>query len=129
MGINDFGAWLGSLMGRDISNILDNDMPVKGIAIELNQYMHNIAAQVYAYDKDISEELYNIAASKTSKELFNEFCRAFGEHLLTIVRLLRPYQYLMLITDGVANSGKMSQQRPRRIKSARDEYKSSGEDV
>ena len=126
MGITGFGVWLNNLpKGR----IKKSKLPaiVSSLFIDMNNVFHDAAGDVFLYSKkhermplDKKKKILADLAKKTEEEKIFLVANRIMEILFELVQKIRPTEYLVMAVDGVAPMAKITQQRKRRYKSAKD---------
>jgi len=119
MGIHQFvGGWLKRKYKMSFNNIRFLPKNIDSLFIDCNGIFHNSAQKIYLYGKynDDNRELF--LSKKDKKELLDEHTNDIIETINTIYDTFKPKHNFVLAPDGIANFGKMNQQRQRRYKNA-----------
>lgn len=128
MGIKHFFGWFKNNFKESMTEISHTEdfrkynIHIDNLALDLNGIFHNCAQQVYQYGEYkrkslITKQYRRNFGVKKQIELFAKIC----EKIEFYRRMVRPKKRLILCVDGVAGTGKMSQQRQRRFKSSQGE--------
>jgi len=126
MGVKHFFIWLNNNFKNCIKEIPLKtpvlDVTINNLCIDLNGVFHPCAQQVYEYgDYKRKERLLKVAKKRkfTLKHqmlVFQKVCQRIDYYR----KLTQPTKRIILCIDGIAGSAKMSQQRQRRYKSAKE---------
>jgi 5'-3' exoribonuclease 1 len=128
MGIKHFFIWMKKnhpLCLKDIH--IDNEdfetenIEIDNLCIDMNGVFHYCAQKVYQYgnfarNKKLLRKQHTRNGLKWQLRFFHEIC----ERIEFLRKIVKPKKRLILCVDGVAGMAKMSQQRQRRFKSARE---------
>lgn len=126
MGIKHFWIWFKNNYGDHVKTYnlrhtqsvnIDVDM----LAIDMNGIFHTCAQKVYKYG-NYAPKVKKLLSRRNNRR-FNKQKLLFAEIAKSVDfyrRLVNPKKRLLLCVDGVAGLAKLSQQRQRRFKSARD---------
>jgi len=128
MGIKSFwGQWLRKITAR---NVRPQNLPsiVTSLFIDMNSVFHNAAAEVFLYDKkyrnmpkDKKEKKLQELREVSEDERTRLVASKILEMIFDLVYKIKPTEYLVLAVDGVAPMAKITQQRKRRFKKAKEE--------
>ena len=123
MGIKHFWLWFKENYGEHIktynrNNITSFDIDVDTLAIDMNGIFHTCAQKIYKYGNYAPYKKKLLHRNSKSKEL--RLFELIANEIDFYRRLVNPRKRLLLCVDGIAGLAKMSQQRQRRFKSARD---------
>lgn len=126
MGIKHFWPWLKQSYGghiRTISRAASKsvDLEVDILAIDMNGIIHNSCQKIFKYGNYAPKTKRLLVKKKTSKYVLNR--RVFEEVVKQVEyyrKMVQPKKKILLCVDGVAGLSKMSQQRQRRFRSAKE---------
>ena len=128
MGIKSFwGQWLGKISAR---NIRPPGLPsiVTSLFLDMNSIFHNATAEVFMYakkyqfmDKAKKDKALSELRAMSEEERIKVVASKILEMIFDLVYKIKPTEYLVLAVDGVAPMAKITQQRKRRYKKAKDE--------
>jgi len=110
-----FGQFIARLPGDIVRKLIGI---CEGICVDMNGTIHDVAQQVYGYDKGAKQETLKRIATMTEADLEKDFFMALATRLDELIATLRPRQYVILCVDGVAPRAKINQQRSRRFRPA-----------
>lgn len=125
MGIKHYFQWF-TKYHSDCMTVIKptDDVPIRidTLGIDLNGIFHPAAQKVYQYGDKQPRTLARLLTSKTPKrknlklEFYKEVCRRID----LLVAQVKPQKRLLLCVDGIAGNSKMTQQRSRRFRTAKD---------
>ena len=126
MGVKHFFIWLNNHFKNCIKEIplstQSLNVTIDNLCIDLNGVFHPCAQQVYEYG-DYKRKERLLKATKKKKFtlrhqmlVFQKVCQRIDYYR----NLTQPTKRIILCIDGIAGSAKMSQQRQRRYKSAKE---------
>jgi 5'-3' exonuclease len=123
MGIKRFYG--GFLRSPKFKRVRTNRIPknIDGVSLDMNGGIHKVAQKTYAYgEKATKEEKDEVRKllKNNPEELENNFFSDLTEYLADVLLTLSPQKYFIICVDGVALLAKVTQQRSRRYKSAKD---------
>lgn len=119
MGIHQFvGGWLKRSYRKAFGNTKHLPETIDSLFIDCNGIFHNAAQKIYMYGKYNDDNRDIKLSKKTSDELFTAHVSAIIEEIDSIYDRFKPKENFVLAPDGIANFGKMNQQRQRRYKNA-----------
>lgn len=127
MGVKHFYIWLSNNFPEIIKSIslgqhAYGDLPeIDNLCLDMNGIFHPCAQKVFEYGeyakiKRFGSSKKKVVTQKKRLSMFQEVTRTIDK----IVFLMRPKKRLILCVDGVAGCAKMSQQRSRRFKGAKE---------
>ena len=123
MGIKHFWIWFKENFDQHIhtynlNNTTSVNITVDTLAIDMNGIFHTCAQKVYKYGNyaPFKKKLLHRNHKRKEEHLFSKVAETISSYL----SLVRPKKRLLLCVDGVAGQAKMSQQRQRRFRSAKD---------
>ena len=126
MGITGFGQWLGNLSRTRIKEL---KLPafVSALFIDMNNVFHDAASDVFLYSKkynrmplDKKKKIISDLRKKTEEERIFIVATRVIEMIFELIKTIKPKEYLVMAVDGVAPMAKITQQRKRRFKSAKE---------
>ena len=120
MGIYQFvGSWIKrSHYRKSFFNIKQLPNNIDSLCIDCNGIFHNAAQKIYLYGKYNNDNRDIILAKKTKDELVSNHVKEIINQIDYIYEKFKPAVNFILTPDGIANFGKMNQQRQRRYKNA-----------
>ena len=126
MGVKHFFIWLRKHFPEAIQELQHNQKvtePIDNLCIDMNGVFHPCAQQVYEYGdhKRVFKSLLRPKKKRNTTlkqqlQVFQKLC----DRIEYYKNLTNPRKRIILCIDGVAGSAKMSQQRQRRFKSAKE---------
>jgi len=128
MGIKHFFIWMKKnhpLCLKDIhinnEDFETENIEIDNLCIDMNGVFHYCAQKVYQYgnfsrNKKLLRKQQTRNGLKWQLRFFQEIC----DRIEFLRKIVKPKKRLILCVDGVAGMAKMSQQRQRRFKSARE---------
>lgn len=126
MGVKHFFIWLSKHFKTCIKEIPLNkktiNVTIDNLCIDLNGVFHPCAQRVYEYG-DCKPRARLLKKARKKKYTLRHQMRVFEkvcERIEYYRNLVQPTKRIILCIDGIAGSAKMSQQRQRRYKSAKD---------
>jgi len=131
MGIKHFWIWFKEQYGEYITthnrkHIDTFNIKIDMLAIDMNGIFHTCAQKVFRYG-NFAPRNKNLILKKqipNYRTLERRLFKAIADEVDMYRRLVNPKKRLLLCVDGIAGMAKMSQQRQRRFRSAKE---SSGE--
>lgn len=126
MGVKHFWIWLKNTYGNNIRTISrtrngDAGIDVDVLAIDMNGIIHNCAQRIFKYGNYASRrKRLLIGAVKPTPAVYKKVYEAVCESVEFYRKMVGPKKRLLLCVDGVAGLSKMSQQRQRRFKAAKE---------
>lgn len=131
MGIKGFyGQWVKKLPSNMKNKINGKTLPtiIASLFIDMNSMFHKAASEVFLYSQKAKrmnvkekEKQLEILRQKTEDEKTYLVAKRVCEMIYEKVSKFKPSEYLVLAVDGVAPMAKITQQRKRRFKKAKDE--------
>lgn len=125
MGIKHYFQWFTKYHSDCMTIIRPSDnvpISIDTFGIDLNGIFHPAAQKVYQYGDKQPQTLFRLLnqQKKTKKHLKLEFYKDVCSRIETLVTKVRPQKRLLLCVDGIAGNSKMTQQRSRRFRTAKD---------
>ena len=126
MGVKHFFIWLRKNFPQALKELNNNErlnVRVDNLCIDMNGVFHPCAQQVYEYGeykRDIKSLLRPNRPKKTTLKQQLQVFRKLCQRIEYYKNMTNPQKRIILCIDGVAGSAKMSQQRQRRFKSAKE---------
>jgi 5'-3' exoribonuclease 1 len=126
MGITGFGVWLNNIQR---ARIKEGKLPlsVSSLFIDMNNVFHDAASDVFLYSKkynkmsiDRKNKILKDLKKKTEEEKIFLVATRVIEMLYELLKTIQPKEYLVMAVDGVAPMAKITQQRKRRFKAAKE---------
>lgn len=130
MGIKSFyGQWVRKISSKGLDiNLRSLPEIVISLFIDMNSIFHDAAGEVFLYSskfksmpKDKKERRLDELRKMTEDERTRLVAQKVIDRITELVTKINPREYLVLAVDGVAPMAKITQQRKRRFKKARDE--------
>lgn len=94
---------------------------VSSFSIDMNGMIHQALQQTYKYGEFEDERMQPLLRAKNPAELEMEFQRTLMSNFMNVFSMVLPKDCLVIAVDGVAPMAKITQQRSRRYRSARDQ--------
>jgi 5'-3' exoribonuclease 1 len=126
MGITGFGHWINNIQR---ARIKEGKLPlsVSSLFIDMNNIFHDAASDIFLYSKkynkmpiDKKNKILKELRSKTEEEKVFLVASRVIEMLYDLLKTIQPKEYLVMAVDGVAPMAKITQQRKRRFKAAKE---------
>ena len=126
MGITGFGHWLNNIQR---ARIKEGKLPlsVSSLFIDMNNIFHDAASDVFLYSKkynkmsiEAKNKILKGLKNKTEEEKIFLVATRVIEMLYELLKTIQPKEYLVMAVDGVAPMAKITQQRKRRFKAAKE---------
>ena len=126
MGVKHFWPWLKQTYGehiRTISRARDNTagLDVDILAIDMNGVIHNCTQRIFKYGNHAPRhKRLLVKRVRHTNALNRKVFEAVAQAVEYYRKMVNPKKKLLLCVDGVAGLSKMSQQRQRRFRSAKE---------
>ena len=107
---------------RNYAGVISQQMPtyVSSLLIDMNAIVHEEAGIIYAYAKESTEEDARRVQATHPAYLEESLFKAITQRILSLLRVTRALEILVMAVDGVAPLAKIQQQRQRRYRTAEE---------